>query len=95
MVVAEARVSRRLRHVGCPSEPPNKSDQILGAVFLKNEANILRRKRRRQVVDYRKLNDPRCKERQEEKENGDNAASDSTLRSTVVRCHWSIFPAGA
>jgi len=56
-VVAEERVSRRLRHVGCPSEPPNKSDQTLGAVFIKNEANILRGKRRRQVVDYRKLND--------------------------------------
>ena len=35
------RKSRRLRHVGHPSEPPNKSDQILGAVFLDIEANIL------------------------------------------------------
>jgi hypothetical protein len=51
---ADRRKSRRLRHVG-ESEPPNKSEPMLGADL--NEANILPGKRHRQVVDYRKLND--------------------------------------
>ena len=41
--------------MGHPSGPPSKSEEILGADF--NEANILPGKRRRQAVDYRKLND--------------------------------------
>jgi hypothetical protein len=49
------RKSRRLRHGGHHSSEPTNGDVVLGADF--NEANILPGKRRRQMVDYRKLND--------------------------------------